>query len=301
MAYSDKELIKILKCKKEELEMFKRVQKDALKEAQKIKKHFFQKEIRILGISGATRRADDCPHSDSHTDWLLEKSMEHCKKLGAKIEIVKLWDYNIQPCKGCYSTANAQCHYKCSCYPEGTEYADDMTEKIYDKIMWADAIIFATPTHNFKISSPMSLFLDRCISMDGSLTPANPNHMKDKILNIKHTKFVELTAGREFGSGFLRRFTGKTAGVIATGHEIGLSMAISSLYMTLTHFGMVFPPFSNMYATGDYCQGLYADEKIIRNSCHEEDAKQLAENVFNMAKSLKENPKIWWEYSGKAN
>jgi len=145
------------------------------------------------------------------------------------------------------------------------------------------------------------LFLDRYISMDGSLTPANPNYAKDKILNIKHTKFIELTAGKEFGSGFLRRFTGKTAGIIATGHEIGLSMAINSLYQTLTHFGMVFPPFSNMCATGDYCQGLYSDRKNIINPCHEEDAKQLAENVFSMAKSLKGNPKNWWIYSGKAN
>jgi len=194
MRYSDKELMNAIKCTKEELDMFKKVQKDALKEAEKIKKHFFDKEIRILGISGATRREDDCPHSDSHTDWLLEKTMQHFKKLGAKVETLNLWDYNIQPCKGCYSTTNAQCHYKCSCYPEGTEYADDMTNKIYDKIMWADAIIFATPTHNFKVSSPMSLFLDRCISMDGSLYPANPSSLGSLTLAHALTLAVSLLA-----------------------------------------------------------------------------------------------------------
>jgi len=300
--HSDNELMNLIKCNRQELEMFKRVQKGALKEAQKIKKHFFNKEIRILGVSGATRRNDDCPRHDSHTDWLLEKAMEHCRKLGAKTETIKLWDCNIQPCKGCYSTTNAQCHYKCSCYPEGSEAEDEMTSKIYDKLMRADAIIFATPTHNFKVSSPMSLFIDRCISMDGSLSPANPNAAKDPVLNRKHTKFIELTAdSKTFGSGFLRRFTGKTAGIIATGHEVGLSMAITSLFMTLNHFGMAFPPFSNMYATGDYCQGLYTDDKMLRNECHAQDAVKLAENVFSMAKAMKQDPKTWWKYEGGSN
>ena len=71
--------------------------------------------------------------------------------------------------------------------------------------------------------------------------------------------------------------------------------------MTFNHFGMLSPPFSNMYATGDYCRGLYTDNRTIKNSCHENDAKQLAENVFNMAKSLKENSKNQWAYNGKAN
>lgn len=302
MANSDKELMRILKCTKEELEMFKKAQKDALKEAERFKKHFFGKEVRILGISGSTRRKDDCPKDDSNTDWLLEKAIEHCKKLGAKTEIVRLWEYDIKPCKGCYSTTNTQCHFKCSCYPAGTEYGDDMSNILYDRLLWADAVIFATPSHNFKISSPMSLFLDRCISMDGSLKPANPYHAKDKELNIKHTKFIEMTADpKVFGSGFLRRFNGKTAGIIVTGHEIGLSMAISSLFMTLNHFGMVFPPFSNMYAVGDFCQGLYADKKLLRRQCHAESAEELAENVFYMTKFLKQNKKLWWKYNEKAN
>jgi len=302
MKYSDSELMKKLKCSKEELEMFKRIQREALKEAKEIKKHFFEKEIRVLGISGSTRRKYDCPQEDSNSDWLLEKAVEHMKKLGAKTEIIKLWEYNIHPCKGCYSSVNTQCHYKCTCYPEGTEFADDMTHLLYDKLKWADAIIFSSPVHNFKISSPMSLFIDRCISMDGSLYPANPYHPKDLILNKKHAKFIEITAdSKVYGSGFLKRFIGKTAGIIVTGHEIGLSMAINSLYQTLNNFGMVFPPFSGVYATGNYCQGTYADRKIIRKGCHEEDVKELAENVFKMTKVLKSDPKNWWSFNSKAN
>jgi len=90
-----------------------------------------------------------------------------------------------------------------------------MSNIIYDKILSADAIIFATPVNNFNISTLMKTFIDRCISLDGSLKPANPQAPKDKELNIKHMKFIELTADYNIpGSGMLRRFLGKVAGII---------------------------------------------------------------------------------------
>lgn len=41
-----------------------------------------------------------------------------------------------------------------------------MSNILYDKILEADAIIFATPVNNFKISTLMAAFIDRCISLD---------------------------------------------------------------------------------------------------------------------------------------
>jgi len=141
--------------------------------------------------------------------------MNECKKLGAKTEIIYLRKYEIKPCKACYSTTNTQCHYPCSCYPKGTKEGDDMSNILYDKVLNADAIIFATPVNNFKVSSYMSLFVDRLISLDGSLSPLNPSAPKDVELNKKHTKFIELTANNQVnGSGFFRRFSGKVGGII---------------------------------------------------------------------------------------
>lgn len=297
---NDKELMQEIGCSEKELEMFRAVQKKALKEAQEYNKKFFSKSLNILGISGSRRREDDCPKEDSTSEWLLKSALENAKKLGAKTELIKLRDYEILPCKECYSTTNAQCHFYCSCYPKG-KYGDDMTNKLYDKCLWADAIIFATPVNNFKISSYMSLFIDRLISLDGSLTPANPNYAKDKELNIKHTKFIELTADEKIGSGFLRRFAGKTAGIIASGHEAGASMAISSLYMTLTHFGMLFPPFSNMYAMGDVCRGTYSDKENLRIDCYKKWAEEIAENIITGVKISKQNKKLFWKYDQSTN
>lgn len=300
--YSDKELMQMIPCTKRELDMFKLVQKKTLVEAQQYKKKFFKKSLNILGISGSRRMEGDCPKANSVSEWLLEQALFHARKLGAKTKIAKLRDYVILPCKGCYSTTNNQCHFYCSCYPKGTEDADDMTNILYDQVLWADAIIFATPINNFKISSHLALWLDRAISLDGSLSPANTYDAKNRELNTKHTKFIELTANPDvFGSGFLRRFTGKIAGIIATGHEIGASLTISSLFMTLNHFGMLFPPFSNMYAIGDICQGTYTDEARFKTGCYAKQAKQLAENVVNAVKLAKQNRKFFWKYNQGSN
>lgn len=305
---SDKEIINTLKIDNMILNKFKQTQKLALEEAKKLKSNFYNKKIRILGISGATRREEDCPHEDSNSEFLLKKALDECQKLGAEVKLLRLWDKNIMPCKGCYSTTNTQCHYKCSCYPEGTDYADDMTKTLYDDVIWADGIIFSTPTHNFKISSILSLWIDRAISLDGSLKPADETRAKNKEINIKHTKFIEMTADDNlFGSGFLHRFTGKVAGIIATGHEAGLSMAISSLYMTLNHFGMVFPPFSNCYITGDVCKGLYSDREHHRAECSVNEAKKVATNVYLMIKELKSTKgqsfkkDSWWRFNAGSN
>jgi len=300
--YTDKQLMKIFNIDKKTLGRFWQIRRETIKEAEKIKKHFFEKEIRILFVSGAVRHKKDCPQEDSNSEWLLEQAMDEAKKLGAKVELIKLWDYNIQPCKGCYSTTNTQCHYKCSCYPEGTKDADDMTSILYDKISWADGIIFSTPVHNFKISSPSSLFIDRAISMDGSLEPANLKYPKDKGLNKKHSKFIELTGDDKiWGSGYLPRLTNKVAGIIVTGHEAGLSMAVSSLFLTLNQFGMIFPKEATMWATGDVTKGTYADKKSMRAEEHAKTARRLACDVFKLIKYLKGCKGYWPEYDSTHN
>jgi len=288
--YTDKELLDILKVDQKTLDRFNKIQKETIKES-KQREQSKNKKIKVLGISGSARDVNDMAQEKSNSETLLEKCLEHCKELGAGIEIIPLRKYNIQHCKACYSTVNTQCHFYCSCYAKGTERGDDMTNILYDKILSADAIIFATPVNNFKISTLMATFIDRCISLDGSLMPANPESPKDKELNIKHMKFIELTADDNVsGSGFLRRFSGKVAGIIATGHEEGASMAISQLFMTLNHFGMLFPPFSNMYAMSSVCLSLYQDKPVVLSDCHYKETQLLAKNIMtatNLAKKIK--------------
>ena len=252
-----------------------------------------------IGISGSSRSELDMAAENSHSEYLLKEALAELEGRGVKTELVALRDYRIEPCKCCYSTANAHCHFYCSCYPKGTPIGDDMTNILYDKILDADIMLFATPVNNYKISSRMALFLDRCISLDGSLAPADPEATKDRELNIKHSKFIQMMASPDIpGSGFLRRFTGKVGGFITTGHEEGASMAISQLFMAYNNFGIFFPPHCFMYAMSSILRGTYEDTPIVGAKEFVEEAKVVAKNVFTAAKMIRtENPEWYYDYS----
>lgn len=291
--YSDQELMSKIGVDQKTLNRFKEIQKNTIAEA---KRKRTGKIIKILGISGSARDQFDMAQEESNSEKLLKAALDYGQKIGAKTELVALRKFNIKYCKACYSTVNTQCHFYCSCYPKDKPLGDDMTNILYDKILEADAIIFATPVNNFKMSSLMATFLDRCISLDGSLAPANLKAPKDKTLNIKHMKFIELTADNNIpGSGFLRRFAGKVGGIIVTGHEAGAALTISSLFMTLNHFGMLFPPFSNIYAMSSVCLPTYHDKPIVTSDCYDEEVNMLAKNIVSAAKLLRHTKSTDWK------
>lgn len=298
--YSDQELMRLLDIDKKTLDRFQTIRKDTIRQAQKLGKS--KGKMKVLGISGSARSEFGFAQENSNSEELLKRCLRNFEKLGAKTELVPLRDHSIKPCNACYSTTNTQCHFYCSCYPKGTPQGDDMSNMLYDKVLEADAIIFATPVNNFKMSTMTGAFIDRCISLDGSLAPANPKSPKDKYLNIKHMKFIEFTADNDIpGSGLLRRFSGKVAGVIVTGHEEGASMVISTLFMTLSHFGMFFPPFANMYAMASVCNSTYEDKKIVLSECYAEDLKSLAANVHLAVKMVKKSPATAWKTDARSN
>lgn len=296
---TDDYLKKFLEIDDNTLQRFKEIQKETIKEAKKLSKK--GGSLKAIGISGSARDEFDMAGESSNSEFLLSQALEELKNNNVETELISLRKYNIKPCKACYSTTNTQCHFYCSCYPKDTPAGDDMTNILYDKVLDADIIIFATPVNNFKMSTLMALFIDRCISLDGSLSPADPKATKNKELNIKHTKFIELTAdGTVSGSGFLRRFSGKSAGIIVTGHEEGASMVISSLFMTLNHFGMAFAPWSNMYAMSSITNPTYIDKKIVTSPVHIDDAKKVAQNALVMAKAIRSQT-MEWKYDPTSN
>lgn len=296
---TDKYLKEFLAVDDKTLKRFKDIRLATIKEAkQRAKK---TGPLVALGISGSARDEFDMAGESSNSEFLLKTALDSLKKEGVKTELIPLRKYSIKPCKACYSTTNTQCHFSCSCYPKGTKTGDDMSNVLYEKVLNADIIIFATPVNNFKMSSLLALFIDRCISLDGSLMPADPKGTKNKVLNIKHTKFVELMADEKIpGSGFLRRFSGKVAGVLVTGHEEGASMVISSLFMTLNHFGMAFSPWSNMYAMSSITNPTYQDKAIVNNLGYQQDAIMVAKNAFKLAKIIRAETQNW-QYDNSAD
>ncbi len=292
--------MKFLDIDENTLKRFKEIQSSGIEEARRSGKK--AGKIKALGISGSARDKFDMAAEDSNSEFLLKECLKELEMLGAETEIIPLRKFNIKPCKACYSTTNTHCHFYCSCYPKGTATGDDMSNILYDKVLGADIIIFATPVNNFKISSYMALFIDRCISLDGSLQSASLEDPKNRELNIKHTKFILLTADDNIpGSGFLRRFIGKTAGIITTGHEEGTSMAISSLFMTLNHYGMIFPPWSNMYAMSSVAYPTFADKDFVTSGPFIDDAKKIAQNTMKSAMAFRDIDRFEWKYDYSSN
>jgi hypothetical protein len=78
-------------------------------------------------------------------------------------------------------------------------------------------------------------------------------------------------------------------------------MAITNLYMTLNHFGMLFPPFSNMFAMSSPCLSTYKDKEIVTGECYEEETELLAKNVMTAANIARKCKCTDWKYDYKTN
>jgi hypothetical protein len=78
-------------------------------------------------------------------------------------------------------------------------------------------------------------------------------------------------------------------------------MVVSNLFMTFNHFGMLFPPFSNMYAMASVCNSTYKDKKIVLTECYEDTVKLIAENVMNAARIVRPTKRTDWKYDYDSN
>ncbi len=88
-----------------------------------------------------------------HTYNASKKFLQKLKSLGdIEYEIVALSDYNLQICKGCRT-----------CFDKGEENCPlkDDRDKLIEKIINSDGIIFASPNYSFHVSALMKAFLDR--------------------------------------------------------------------------------------------------------------------------------------------
>ena len=105
---------------------------------------------------------------------LLEIAAEICGVDGVKVEMLNLsrlgaeYGKHIHPCKACFSTAAALCHWPCSCYPNySLGQTQDMMNEIYPLWVRAHGIMLITPVNWYHTSSPMKLMIDRLVCADG--------------------------------------------------------------------------------------------------------------------------------------
>ncbi len=98
---------------------------------------------KVLGISTS-------PRSKGNSDLLLREALAGAESAGATVEYVRLADYRIGPCIEC----NA-------CYKTGECAVKDDYQRLLEKILNADGLIFATPIFFMCVCAQAKNLIDR--------------------------------------------------------------------------------------------------------------------------------------------
>lgn len=103
-----------------------------------------ESSMKVLGVMGSPRR-------QSNTEILLDKALEGAREAGAEVEKVLISKLRISPCLEIYA-----------CFRDGNCSIKDDMQTIYDKLLEADHIVFASPIFFYGITSQAKAVVDRC-------------------------------------------------------------------------------------------------------------------------------------------
>lgn len=164
---------------------------------------------RILLVNGSSRSEHTCPGEMSKSYRLAEISRGAMEAQDVKIEVLDLsrlaseYGREIHPCKACFSTAPALCHWPCSCYPNyALGQVHDWMNDIYPMWVEAHGVMIITPVNWYQVSSPLKLMMDRLVCADGGNPDPTLTHGKDarraKAIELAGWDYPKHLAGRVF-------------------------------------------------------------------------------------------------------
>lgn len=231
---------------------------------------------RFLLISGSARSEHTCPGEMSKSYRLVQiaravlSAADH-----SEIEVLELdrlaseYGRHIHPCKACFSTSPALCHWPCSCYPNhALGQTQDWMNEIYPMWVAAHGIMIVTPVNWYQVSSPVKLMMDRLVCADGG----NPDPTQTQGKDVRRAKEIELA-----GWDYPRHLAGRLFSVIVHGDVEGAGDVRRSLsdwlrYMHLAPAGPLaeldrYIGYWKPYATSH--EELDADEAVqeeVRNA-----------------------------------
>jgi multimeric flavodoxin WrbA len=177
--------------------------------------------LRILLVNCSSRSEHTCPSEMSKSWRLVEiaKGTLEAEHAGIELEVLDLarlaseYGRTIHPCKACFSTAPALCHWPCSCYPNySLGQTQDWMNDIYPMWVAAHGIMIVTPVNWYQVSSPLKLMMDRLVCADGGNPDPTRTHGKD----AKEAKRLELE-----GWDYPRHLAGRLFSVVVHGDVEG--------------------------------------------------------------------------------
>ncbi|WP_246671515.1 MULTISPECIES: flavodoxin family protein [unclassified Mesorhizobium] len=255
--------------------------RDAIRDAQK-KYEDRARTPTILIVNGSSRSEHTCPGEMSKSFRLAEiarSTIQNEARLDAEIldlsRLASEYGRNIHPCKACFSTAAALCHWPCSCYPNHSlGQTQDWMNDIYPLWVAAHGVMVITPVNWYQVSSPVKLMMDRLVCADGGNPDPTLTHGKD----ATEAKKVEMS-----GWDYPRHLAGRLFSVVVHGDVEGVENVRRSLsdwlcFMRLSPAGA--------YAELDRYIGYW---KPYATSHQELDANEaVQEEVRNAARALAE-------------
>ena len=99
--------------------------------------------MHILGIVGSPRKG-------GNTELMVKAALDAAKEASAETDIFMVSEKNVTPCDACATCVQTGiCHIK-----------DDMQE-LYQKLEWADGILFGTPVYFANMTAQAKAIIDR--------------------------------------------------------------------------------------------------------------------------------------------
>jgi multimeric flavodoxin WrbA len=181
----------------------------------------------------------------------------------------------IHPCKACFSTAAALCHWPCSCYPNhAMGQTQDWMNEIYPLWVAAHGILLVTPVNWYATSSSMKLMIDRLVCADGG----NPDPTRTRGKDAARAKEIELA-----GWDYPRHLAGRLFGIVVHGDAEGAEEVRRMLHDWLT--SMHLEPAGLPAEIGRYVG--YFEPYAASHDALDRD-RGVQEEVRNAARTLKE-------------
>jgi multimeric flavodoxin WrbA len=196
---------------------------------------------RLLIVSGSSRSEHTCPGELSKSYRLASIARDTVRnEMNLDADILDLarlaseYGRTIHPCKACFSTSPALCHWPCSCYPNHSlGQIHDWMNDLYPMWVEAHGIMVVTPVNWYQVSSPVKLMMDRLVCADGG----NPDP------TLTHGKHADEAKAIEAGGwDYPRHLAGRLYSVVVHGDVEGASSVRRSLsdwlrYMQLAPAG----------------------------------------------------------------
>jgi multimeric flavodoxin WrbA len=194
-------------------------------------------QSRVLLINGSSRSEHTCPGEMSKSFRMVEMAREVVEDAGLVAEVLDLsrlaseYGRNIHPCKACFSTSPALCHWPCSCYPNHSlGQVQDWMNDIYPMWVRARGIMIVSPVNWYQSSSPLKLMIDRLVCADGGNPDPTLTHGKDAL----KAKEIELDHW-----DYPRHLKGRLFSVVVHGDVEGTEMVQNELVNWLTYMSLV--------------------------------------------------------------